>query len=76
MSNLSIFELGDRILIDTGNGGEERPGTVRFIGKTQFKDGDWLGVELDAPSGKNDGSVAGYAAGLPPLPPTHPCCFV
>jgi len=32
---------------------------IRFIGSTEFSDGIWVGVELDTPKGKNDGTVQG-----------------
>ncbi|KAI9106166.1 dynein associated protein-domain-containing protein [Phlyctochytrium arcticum] len=34
-------------------------GTVRFAGTTSFATGLWIGIELEAPKGKNDGSVQG-----------------
>ncbi|XP_029350325.1 CAP-Gly domain-containing linker protein 3 isoform X4 [Echeneis naucrates] len=55
----SVFEgpelrLGERVLV-VG----QRTGVVQFYGKTSFAPGLWLGIELDKPSGKNDGSVGG-----------------
>ncbi|KAJ1828425.1 hypothetical protein LPJ56_001122 [Coemansia sp. RSA 2599] len=34
-------------------------GIVRFNGNTQFGGGRWIGVELETPNGKNDGTVQG-----------------
>lgn len=48
------FQIGDRVWVN-GN----KPGHVQFIGGTQFAPGQWAGIVLDEPIGKNDGSVAG-----------------
>lgn len=36
-----------------------KPGYIQFLGETQFAPGQWAGIVLDEPIGKNDGSVAG-----------------
>ncbi|XP_055016158.1 CAP-Gly domain-containing linker protein 4 isoform X1 [Boleophthalmus pectinirostris] len=50
----SEVRLGDRVLV-VG----QRTGVVQYCGETVFAPGLWLGIELDKPSGKNDGSVGG-----------------
>lgn len=39
--------------------GTNKTGIVRYIGPTDFQEGTWIGVELDLPAGKNDGSIGG-----------------
>lgn len=39
--------------------GGSKPGVISFIGETKFAAGEWAGVILDSPQGKNDGSVSG-----------------
>ncbi|XP_066997718.2 CAP-Gly domain-containing linker protein 1 isoform X3 [Anabrus simplex] len=48
------FIIGDKVWV-----GGTKPGQIAYIGDTQFAPGEWAGVVLDDPIGKNDGSVAG-----------------
>ena len=34
-------------------------GVIRYIGRVDFAEGVWLGVELRTPKGRNDGSIQG-----------------
>ncbi|XP_032509180.1 CAP-Gly domain-containing linker protein 4 isoform X3 [Phocoena sinus] len=46
------LKLGDRVVI-----ARQKVGTLRFCGTTEFASGQWAGIELDEPEGKNNGSV-------------------
>ena len=50
----AALQIGDRVQVSG-----DRVGTVRYIGLTDFATGEWVGIELDDPLGKNDGSVMG-----------------
>ncbi|KRZ17028.1 CAP-Gly domain-containing linker protein 1 [Trichinella zimbabwensis] len=50
----SKWLVGDRCYV-----GGTIPGKIAFVGDTRFAPGEWAGVVLDDPVGKNNGSVAG-----------------
>ncbi|KAJ3446761.1 guanine nucleotide exchange factor [Anaeramoeba flamelloides] len=47
------YKIGDSIKI------ENKSGTIRFVGKTVFAPGIWIGIELDQPEGIHDGKLYG-----------------
>ncbi len=46
--------LGEKVVIMG-----KRKGTVRYIGDTAYGPGEWVGVELEKPTGTHDGGVNG-----------------
>ncbi|KAL4113225.1 hypothetical protein QTP88_016886 [Uroleucon formosanum] len=53
----SDLKIGDRVIISSGQG--SKLGVLRYRGATQFAPGEWCGIELDDPLGKNNGTVEG-----------------
>jgi regulator of replication initiation timing len=56
LGSSSDVAVGSRVV--TGKGLSQK-GEVKFVGETQFKEGIWVGIRLDEPEGKNDGSIEG-----------------
>ena len=60
---LAKFSVGDHVLVQRDDK-QLQHGIVRFCGYTKFCEGViWVGVELDSPKGKNDGTVLVCARG-------------
>lgn len=53
----SRFKVGQTVEINA----DGRQAIVRFVGETHFAQGEWIGLELDDGTGKNDGSVQGQS---------------
>jgi dynactin 1 len=51
---MSELEVGQVVELSDG-----RIAIIRFLGQLHIAGGDWVGVELEDDSGKNDGSVQG-----------------
>ena len=54
MPELSDFQVGQTVELSNGV-----KATVQFVGSTHVASGDWIGIELEDASGKNDGAVQG-----------------
>jgi len=54
------YRIGQKVVV-IRNMGKLENATIRFIGETKFYSGvTWFGVELENPTGKNNGSVHGH----------------
>ncbi|XP_047518456.1 dynactin subunit 1 isoform X2 [Pieris napi] len=51
------FKLGQRVLVT----GKNVKGAVAYVGCPTFATGNWVGIILDEPKGKNNGTVRGHA---------------
>lgn len=52
-------DLGKKVIFYSGNDKKQKYGVLRFVGETEFAEEVWCGVELERPTGKNNGSVHG-----------------
>ena len=50
------FRVGETVLVGRT---QKQLGTIRYSGPTAFGEGDWVGLELQSPVGRTDGSVNG-----------------
>ena len=50
LNKQSPFLKGQRVIVDTMNG--KKSGEIKFIGSTEFAEGEWIGVALDEPTGE------------------------
>ncbi|KAJ3425053.1 guanine nucleotide exchange factor [Anaeramoeba flamelloides] len=48
---METLKIGQKCVFDGTTG------TIKFIGKTKFASGDWVGVELEKPVGRNSGII-------------------
>ena len=53
------LSINMRVYVVSSKDNSRQAGTILFIGHTAFSAGIWVGVNLDAAAGKNDGSVQG-----------------
>ena len=54
LDDSSTLKIGDQVIVSG-----TKMGVLRYLGPTEFAKGEWAGIELKEPLGKNDGAVAG-----------------
>ncbi|CAF4962442.1 unnamed protein product, partial [Rotaria socialis] len=50
--NDDAYPIACRVIVNTDHHIFNKIGTIRFVGKTYFKEGTWYGIELEEPVGK------------------------
>ncbi|CAF0841658.1 unnamed protein product [Adineta steineri] len=53
------YSIDSQVIVNTGVSIVNKPGIIRYIGKTIIKNGIWYGIELEEAVGKNNGSYKG-----------------
>lgn len=51
------FKVGQRVEVS----GKDCQGAIAYVGYPHFASGKWIGVILDEPRGKNNGTIKGAA---------------
>jgi dynactin 1 len=52
---MSYLKIGQKVKVT----GKDVQGLIAFVGPTNFAPDTWIGVKLDEPKGKNNGTVQG-----------------
>ena len=60
LDDSSTLKIGDQVIVSGS-----KMGVLRYLGPTEFAKGEWAGIELQEPLGKNDGAVAGTRLVMP-----------
>lgn len=48
------IQVGEAVIVSSQHAqGSFKTGIIQFVGQTEFAVGNWVGVELDTPDGKN-----------------------